>query len=368
MNPASSPSRGRGEGFVETYILAASCVFPAGPNMVLAHCAWETGLTQFHRHPVYLDQSGQAVQVSSFSGMPFTAERWCALLEGALKDMLDHLGDQAAQLCQGKPCPLWLILPDHSRPGVPSDIDVCLAQMIANRFPMLQLQGSLAAGHTAAAHAIQLAHARKALPLAIAAVDSWLHPDSLRWLEMRDFIHNAGRPYKAQSHRNPYGRVPGEGAAALLLSGEGPGWCRIAGLGTAEESVLANDSRPCIGQGLTLAAQQALAGLPSGQRVGCIVSDLNGEMYRADQFGFTTLRIAEHLAEGWQQLSPALVSGDLGATTALAHLALSAYALAHHLDNPPHGPRLVLSSADDTWRAAALLLPASSSTLTTRHA
>lgn len=368
MNSASALSRGRNQGFVQTHILAASCVFPAGPGMVLADCAWKSGLTQFHRHPVYLDQTGQAVQVSGFSGMQFTAERWCALLEGALQDMLDHTDERAAHLWQGRPCPLWLILPDRSRPGVPSEIDLSLALMIAGRFPMFQLQGSLAAGHAAAAQAIQLAHARKALPLAIAAVDSWLHPDSLRWLEMQGLIHNAGRPYKAQAHRNPYGRVPGEGAAALLLSGNGPGWCRIAGLGIAEESVLANDSRPCIGQGLTKAAQQALTDLPSGQHVQCIVSDLNGEMYRADQFGFTALRIAEYLAEGWQQLSPALVSGDLGAATALAHLALSAYALAHHPDDPRHGPRLLLSSADDAWRAAALLLPASSSTPTTRYA
>ena len=45
--------------------------------------------------------------------------------------------------------------------------------------------------------------------------------EALHWLDLQGLLHGASTPLHGQLRRNAYGRVPGEGAAAIALGGEG---------------------------------------------------------------------------------------------------------------------------------------------------
>lgn len=342
-------------------IHAASAVFPSGPGMALAATAMATRMTLHRQHPFYVDRCGQRVQAAFFpEPAGFGVERWAALAQAALQDLNAQC---PAALAAGR-IVLWLVLPQAARPGVPAGLAAHLAQ-VCRAGPFTLHRGNVAyGGHAAAVHALQDAgqalRDQRCEAALVLALDSWLHPDALQWLEGEGLLHAAGRRHSSGMQRNPYGRIPAEGAAAVLLSAQPGGWCRLAGLGLADEAIVRTDTRPCTGLAQTQAAQRALQGLQSlseGTRIAQLVSDMNGEAYRADQFGFTALRIAPHLRAGWQQSAPALVTGDLGTATSLTHVALCAHAL-RESSGEDAAPALLLSGSDDALRAAVLLCPA----------
>jgi len=338
-------------------IAAAGCVFASGPGLALARIALVTGTSLHRRHPFFVDRCGEAVPVSYFPRQPGTDELqpWVVLARSALLDLQAQLPPPAAAACPGGR--LMLVLPPAGRPGVPGQLAERLCDALRHRGLAFESVEVLEGGHAAAVFAVErAARSLGTAGVTVLAVDSWLHAKALRWLESQDLLHGAGKPYGGAVHRNPYGRIPGEAAAAVLLSQQPGGWCRLVGLGLADEPVLRTDARPCTGQGWTQAAQQALQHLPAGRSVARVFCDLNGEPYRADSFGFTCLRVADRLAPGWQPVTPALVSGDVGCATSLLQMALSAGSLRRADTEPPiPEAHLLLASSDDRLRSAVVL-------------
>jgi 3-oxoacyl-[acyl-carrier-protein] synthase-1 len=360
-----------------TAIVGASCIFPSGPSLPLANAALRVQMALPRRHPTWVDRCGFPAKAIFFSepAFGFDERRWCALAELALADLAGSL--DASGVPRGAPMPLWLVLPREARGGVPPGlVEALLATAQCGRFDWTQIT-ALRGGHAMGVHALrQAADAvnRSDTLAVVLAVDSWLHPDALTSLEEANLLHGAHSRVGRGPRPNPYGRVPGEGAAAVVL---GPGvrsrasiasprltpsspWARLAAATLAEEELPAGSTGPCIGMGLTHAAQEALRlSGNAAQLVGRISTDFNGEPYRADEFGFTTLRLAEALAPGWKRTEPAMVSGDIGAASAVSQLALAAYRMRgrparHHRESEP--PRqLILCSSDDSLRAAMVL-------------
>jgi hypothetical protein len=81
--------------------------------------------------------------------------------------------------------------------------------------------------------------------------------------------------------------------------------------------------------------------------------DLNGEPYRADQFGFMGLRLSDWLKDNWKTFMPATVFGDLGCASSVAHMALAAQWLADPANQQQ--THLLLSASDDEQRSAVIL-------------
>lgn len=353
-------------------VLGAGCVFPGGPGLALADIALETQVALMRQHPYYVDRCGHRIRVSAFPEptLPFDAERWWALAEGALRDMQKLAGDAASPQQTG----YWLLLPPEERPGMPPGLADDLLGRLRAAHPECAYAACLHADHAGAASAIELAgrwlkgHPQGAA--AVIAVDCPLASGMLQWMEAADLLHGSRTPYEGNARPNPYGRIPGEGAAALLLGlpGRKVPWARLIGQGRAMEPILRSDERPCLGQGLSEAARTALQqalrtqGGQAEVRVGTIYSDLNGEPYRADQFGFTHQRITRWLKPQLERLTPALVTGDLGSASLLAHLALSAWRLKQSTDQADDKPwHLLLASGDDAERAAIVLTKAGNS-------
>jgi 3-oxoacyl-[acyl-carrier-protein] synthase-1 len=343
-------------------INAASCVFPSGPDIALADLALRSAFSLVRRHPFFVDCSGQRITASYFNDPQggFDITRWQALTEAAMSDLQNRLASLPEQTLQQAPWYAWLVLPESSRPGVPNDLAHDLLPTLDSWPYELQGVETIFGGHACGIKAI-VAAARACAddPESIAmvlAVDSLVGPETLTWLENQELLHGAKKIYEGRPRANPYGRLPGEGAAALVLSRhrELSSWCCITGMALGEEPRTYDQSLPCLGQGLTAVAQQVIA--DAKQYKQCLVKhlshDYNGEPYRADEYGFTTLRLSDQLESDHTRHTPALVSGDLGAASVIAHTALAAWSSQQH---PHRADHLILASSDDPLRGALML-------------
>ena len=211
-----------------------------------------------------------------------------------------------------------------------------------------------AAGFLALQSALERVGADPDTPVIVAGVDSWLAPDTLEWLEETGQLHSAGE------RNNAWGFVPGEGAGAILVMSQSQARRRAArtfttlvSVGTAREERLIRSGEVCLGIGLTAAVRAALEPLATGQRVSDVYCDMNGEPYRADEYGFTVTRTREMFVSASDFVAPADCWGDVGAASAPLLVALGAVA---QLKGYAKGDTcLAWAGSDSGERGAALL-------------
>jgi 3-oxoacyl-[acyl-carrier-protein] synthase-1 len=250
---------------------------------------------------------------------------------------------------------MFLALPDARAAG-----DASLAERVGERlcdwcdFPAREIQVQ-AEGHAAGALALQAAcdslgaGARAAIVL---GADSLIEPSRL------DFLAPSGR---LLAPGRSAGFLPGEGASALALETHANAlaagrraWAILAGVGTAVESETIWKGGPGTGDALSEAVRAALQqDADAAQQVSLVVSDLNGEVYRAREFAGAVTRILAGQAAPWVLRHSADCIGDVGA----AGFVVSAGLGAHALERGYAGGASVLitGSSDEGLRGAALL-------------
>lgn len=191
----------------------------------------------------------------------------------------------------------------------------------------------------------------------VAGVDSYIEPLTLEWLEANDQLHSAG------PLNNAWDFIPGAAGAALLLMRESvaqaPGRQVLAvvlGTGTSKEPKCIKTETVCIGEGLTQSFRNALAALPAGTKVSDIYCDMNGEPYRADEFGFTALRTKESFESASDFIAPADCWGDVAVAGGPLHLMLASVAGVKGYNNGAFA--FAWSSAEPGERAATLIATA----------
>ncbi len=181
-------------------------------------------------------------------------------------------------------------------------------------------------GHAAGAIAVKAAWEAVrsgAAEFALAGgVDSYLEPETLEWLEANDQVHSAG------PENNAYGFIPGEAAGFVLLASEAAAGryqlrpaVELLTAATARETKLIKTDAVCTGEGLT-ALFRALAGEPQTVRADHLYCDMNGEPYRADEFGFAIIRAGGLFRDPSAFTAPADCWGDVGAASGPLFLVL----------------------------------------------
>lgn len=288
-------------------IVSASCIFPSGPRIELADTAVRAQLAQLQRHPDYVDGAGEPAR-GSFSWR--TPIRLGAVGRARARSTRASDGRSASaghDSLQGRARWLWIVLPETAhRPGLPTDVVETVrasVQNVAGTWTEIVIRkGGHAAGVAAIEEAVERLDEDPGALAVVLGVESGLSHDALMWLDARSLLHGAHAAYRGRFRVEPYGRVPGEGAAAVALSGRlasgGIGWARLLGVARAYEPHTHDSGKVCVGAGLSQAVRAALEqGREfSADQIGWISVDLNGEPYRADQFGFTALRLANALA------------------------------------------------------------------------
>jgi 3-oxoacyl-[acyl-carrier-protein] synthase-1 len=343
-------------GFIMTAVIAAACTFPSGPTLALADVAHSLHFSLTRKHPQWTDRCRMSIKACYFPEITSAPldERFRLLLRQVLMELMDTLPG----LMQVPPAQVGLLLPPQNRPGINPALAQVAKETVVESTGWYNCPVTVLHGGRAETITLMKTLAETPLPggtvSVLLAVDSWLSPPALKWLEDEHLLHGAHRLYNRNAREAPYGRVPSEGAAALVIassSGKYAPWCHIRGTGQATENVRYSDKGVCLGAGLREAAFQALetAKITSLHH---IVSDANGEPYRADELGFTLAALGEYTDEEAIRETPVLASGDLGCASLLTHMALTAWRL--RTSKQP-GDTLLLSSSDDGHRGAIVI-------------
>ena len=160
----------------------------------------------------------------------------------------------------------------------------------------------------------------------ILATDSLTDVTALKWLDEYNRI---------KSDLQPNGLIAGEAAVAIMIEAahaiafrKGKAIARLLSVATVEEpkSMLAGERSQ--GEALAQVIETALskAALPARYSAPIIV-DLNGEDWRAEEFGFAQLRVQPSLWAGCDFILPAVSTGDVGAAFSALQVAVACRSL-----------------------------------------
>lgn len=166
--------------------------------------------------------------------------------------------------------------------------------------------------------------------------------------------------WRLKSPRNIGGFIPGEGASVIMLervanaeARGAPVSLRIEGLGAHTEPNPILGDKASSGQGLSEAIRDAVG--HRGEAFACdwVIGDLNGEAYKALEWGTVLVRLQSLFSNLSTLWHPADCAGDIGAATPGLHLAQAAAAFGRGY--APSDDALVLSTSDDGRRTALLV-------------
>jgi len=333
------------------WIVGLAARTPVGLGAESTAAAVRAGISRLREHPFLTDAMGDPLRCGRDQRLdPYQigVPRIAALTRVVLEEIVGKLG---SSLHAGTP--LILVLPER-RPGLEEDDEAELLDAIGAFTTGFRLQLGQR-GHAGALSALVQAQdqLKRGAPVAIIlGVDSYLDPETLRWLD------DDGR-LTGTAVRGAF--PPGEAAAALALasvpSQGGAGRCLpvlVRGVGVAKESLSRDSDVGVLGEGLTLALREATANLQLPEEaVDDLYGDINGERHRTDDWVFSQLRFPgfARRASDYQLLSSSI--GDVGAATgALACvLAVRAWERGYAA-----GPRaLIWAGSDGGLRAAAVL-------------
>jgi 3-oxoacyl-[acyl-carrier-protein] synthase-1 len=331
---------------------------PVGRDAWSSAAAVRAGISGFAGHPYMIDTAGEPMRVAYAPWLDIAVtglERLEALLFPAIDEALRPVTDGGTKT---PTVALSLGLPS-ARPGLPRELDSTLKRSINERYRgRFMAVATFSSGH--AAGLLALNAARKKLlegsfdACVVAGVDSYISPETLEWLEENDQLHGAG-PFN-----NAWGFIPGEGAgAALLMRGDVvcalglSSFASVRSVGLGNERNRIKTETVCIGEGLTQAFHAALGDLPEGTQVTDVYCDMNGEPYRADEYGFACLRTKEFLGSASDFVSPADCWGDVSA--AVGPLCMSLAVIAAQKAYANGRLALVWASSESGERGGALL-------------
>ncbi len=180
----------------------------------------------------------------------------------------------------------------------------------------------------------------------VLAADTYLGLDRLIALD---------QSYRLKSPRNVDGFIPGEGAVALLIETAGsaasrgaPAKLSVRAAGFGVEPMPLRGEGWSTGKGLSDALRPVIA---EDRSAGAwTLSNLNGESYRAREWGIVTGRLADSLPPAERLMHPADTIGDIGAAMGAALVGLVAHLLAR--GHAPASSALIWATSDDASRAA----------------
>ena len=339
------------------YIMGLGASTPVGRDAWSAAAAVRAGISGFAQHPYMIDSAGEpmCVALAPWLDIGLTgADRFKALLLPAVDQVVES---QAARLASMHTA-IAVCLPEP-RPGLAPDLSQELMDDLNARYRgLFRSSAVFPNGHTAGLLAIQAAQRRLAQgtldACVIGAVDSYIGPEMLEWVEQCDQLHGAG------ALNNAWGFIPGEAAGAVLLvrgavldQFDNGVLAQPLGVGTAMESKRIKTDTVCTGEGLTAAFRGALQTLPEGVRITDVYCDINGEPYRADEYGFTCLRTKDYFRAASAFVAPADCWGDVGAAGAPLHIGLAT--IAGHKAYANGTAAFVWASSEQGHRAALAL-------------
>lgn len=339
------------------HIIGLGAQTSVGRTAISSATSMLAGYSRRWEHPSLLDSHGSNVMVSMAPYVPadlLLVDRWMELAVDAIREALTPLEQLLGQ--ERPPVPLMLGLPALPESALPLRCDKLLRRLRRRFMSGDELSSirTVTAGHSAGL--IAISQARQFIedgyaPFCLAGgVDSTIDPALIDHLEEQDQL---------KTERNPWGLIPGEGAGFCLLAA-GPlpdglrSLARLVSVAVESEPHPLGSDGISIGEGLTKAWRGALEPLAEGATIAQLVSDLNGEPYRANELGLALTRHNEQLAPSWVHRTPTKFWGDVGAASGPLGVCV---ALAEDItsDDPCGKLSLISTSSESGERCAAVV-------------
>lgn len=320
-----------------------------GNTAASSACAVRAAISGFADHPFMIALNGLPMLVAMNGDLdPDTTgpERLAALgLDAAREALQSAFGESGAPKLD-----LVVGLPT-SRPGLPDDIESQLAERFRAELGADVPIGSiefLRNGHAAGLLALEAAARRvssgESRVCLAGAVDSYIEPDTLEWLDEKAALHTERRPWAA---------IPGEaGAFCVLGPRSADAVPELTAFAHAQIDPTAADD-PALGWALTHAFRWVLATLPEDVVADDLICDLNGETSRANEFAYSIVRTSDRFVDSSVFTTPADCVGDIGAASGPLYVQLAAIAAAAGTARGPH--TLVATSSTQGDRVAAIV-------------
>jgi 3-oxoacyl-[acyl-carrier-protein] synthase-1 len=337
-------------------VVAVGARTPVGLTAESSAAAVRAGISRCREYP-FADPHGEPIVVAADGLLDRKIEgrdRFVPMAESIFEEVEAKLGQEALQASKLR---VLLALPE-TRPGFSEDDAAWVANAMVARLrtkdssARVEIAGR---GHAGAIRAVEqaareCAEGRYNLFL-VAGVDSYLHADTFAWLER-------SRRFAQPGIRS--GFIPGEGAGCLVLASSAlrrrlrlPQLAIVRGVGTAQECNLRDSETGSFGIGMTQAVEGAIAGLDLPREgVDLLYTDINGERYRSEEWGFVALRTPSvWKSPGYK--APSDCWGDVGAAFGALGGILAARAFARGYGRGPRA--LVMAGSDGGLRGAMLL-------------
>ncbi len=342
-------------------ISAVGAVSPVGHSAPISYTSVRSGLSRMGVSPELRirDARGKLMPVvcACATGVTDGHRRFLRLHRLAVRAWSEALAQARLQAQDLGHTHIYLCLAEPERPGMDDRALTELVRKSCQALGLPDLSARTAVGqHGQAGPLMALQTAARAVASGacaqafVAGVDSYLDELTLQWL------HDTGR---LKTDDNAKGFVPGEAAAFLLVERLSAAQARhvqplaqVLGVGSAMESQTIYDKKPSTGEALTQAIRAARQTVPAGRVPSLVCCDLNGERYRAQEWGLVLSRALGQDAPGtlWHAAD---CMGDTGAASGALHLILGAMALARQ--HAGGDAALVWAASDDGERGAVML-------------
>jgi 3-oxoacyl-[acyl-carrier-protein] synthase-1 len=336
-------------------VVALGARLPVGLTPESGAAAIRAGISRISEHPYLLDGAGEPLKCARDALLDQAAhgvDRLAPLIEHVCVQVSRELKDVAGVRCS-------IALPEE-RPGFDSLVSRELLDRLRSSGPAratgldFEVFGR---GHAGVFEGLARARASiesgAAEVCVVAGVDSYLHADTLAWLDSDRRIARSG--VRA-------GFIPGEGAAALAVMSERTrkrlglrSQARLCAIGHAVEPRDLESHEGLLGEGLSSAVRLATRELAAGAVIDDVYADINGERHRAEDWGFTLLRSPVVVRRGTDYVTSSSNCGDVGAATAALQVLLAARAWARGYAS---GPRALAFAGSWSGARGAIILEA----------
>jgi 3-oxoacyl-[acyl-carrier-protein] synthase-1 len=346
-------------------ISAAGMVTPVGHTATQSCASIRAGLSRIAESPEFRvpDEKGHLVPANcaSVSGVTDGQRRFLRHYRMAVRAFAEAISQAGLDDHNLRDAGIYLCICEPDRIKIDSRIQDQLMLRICKTIDVPDLTSGtqmFPLGHAGVFGALQAAitdiAAGRIRYAIVGAVDTYLDEATLGWLADIN---------RLKTDRTVNGIIPGEGAAFVVLEDRNAALARGAsplaqldGVATAMESHGIYAETPCRGEGLTSSLQSTLAALPDGGvDTAVVVCDLNGERYRALEWGLTLGRALGSVRRSPAVWHPASSIGDPGAAAGAINLVMGALAVAKGY--APPGQVLVWGSSDEGLRGSAYLRP-----------
>jgi 3-oxoacyl-[acyl-carrier-protein] synthase-1 len=349
----------------EVVVTAVGAVSPVGLSAAATCAALRASVSRFRDHPSFMPrlpepplaepEHARVAFIAPFREPRSHVERLVELALPSMKELMAGAKLGRKDLAATR---FFFSLPaaNGGRPGLASGQDFltpCFERLaLAPAEPPQVYREGQTGMFTALMDAVKLLRQGTSRFCVLVGVESYLDAASLRWLD---------ETWRLRSLRNVDGFIPGECATAVLLEtskqararGQ-PVLARIRGMASATEARTLESDRLSSGQGLVQAIRSAVAAVPQPGPMWTIC-DLNGESYRAHEWGLAFTRMAELSALQLQRViwHPSDCLGDIGAASGGLYLAMVSRAFARGY--APSARVLLWASASGGQRTACVV-------------